>query len=115
MDQNQPQVARNFKYSTDVGLLPDVPAAIEDRHNQLALEEHPIDANADDHNELIEWQNDDHQQEHQAIVGIESAEQNDEANEIIGYLKNAPNGHYDTDQAVAQENKEREERRNLKS
>ena len=70
IDQNQPQVARNFKYSTDIGLLPDVPAAIEDGHNQLALEEHPIDANADGHNELIEWQNDDHQQEHQVLTFV---------------------------------------------
>lgn len=57
-DQNQPQVARNFKYRNDTWDLPDIVEAIMDGNYEIVLQEHIIDANADDHNEVVEWRND---------------------------------------------------------
>ena len=90
VEQNQPQVARNFKYRNDGGDLADVAETITNENNQIVLQEHPIDDNADDHNEIVEWQNDNAHEGEEAIIAVENDRHNDEANNIIEYLENGP-------------------------
>ena len=83
-------MARNFKYRNDGGDLADVAETITNENNQVVLQEHPIDVNADDHNEIVEWQNDDAHEGEEAIIAVENDRHNDEANDIIGYFENGP-------------------------
>ena len=83
-------MARNFKYRNDGGDLADVAETITNENNQIVLQEHPIDDNADDHNEIVEWQNDNAHEGEEAIIAVENDRHNDEANNIIEYLENGP-------------------------
>ena len=97
------RLLRNFKYRNGAGDLPDIVEAIMDANNEDVLQEHAIDANADDHNEMVEWRNDHDEENQQTLVAVTDDNRNDEANNIIGYLENGPANDIDNDQQVQNE------------
>ena len=53
-NQGQNVVGRNFKFITNQGIIHDTALTIAQDENETALTAHPIDDEADDHNEIVQ-------------------------------------------------------------